>query len=247
MTSLICPAFISWDNVPHRTFLTALQVSSAHVYLTYPFVLSWSMLEAMSAGCLVIGSDTAPVREVIEPDHNGILVPFFAVNELAERVVEALQNPAKFVPMRQAARQYVIEHFDAERICVPQMRRLLQQEQEGPAQPEIPGKPRHALPIGCQHPPRRMSRSSQRKTGCAIHLLDVKRSPAELRAIRSWDGRGPSQAERPRARSSCALSNAAKRRRISFSSFSLAIVDATSPFLEGAPCLPKEIGYLEFM
>jgi glycosyltransferase involved in cell wall biosynthesis len=130
-------------HVPHRTFLTAMQVSSAHVYLTYPFVLSWSMLEAMSAGCLVIGSDTAPVREVIEPDCNGVLVPFFAVDELAERVVEALQTPAKFVPMREAARQYVIEHFDAERVCVPQMRRLLQQEQEIPAQPEAPVNSRH--------------------------------------------------------------------------------------------------------
>jgi glycosyltransferase involved in cell wall biosynthesis len=123
-------------HVPHQTFLKALQVSSAHVYLTYPFVLSWSMLEAMSAGCLVIGSDTAPVREVIEPDCNGILVPFFAVDELAERVVEALQNPVKFALVRGAARQYVIEHFDAERICVPQMRRLLQQQPETLAQPE---------------------------------------------------------------------------------------------------------------
>jgi glycosyltransferase involved in cell wall biosynthesis len=52
----------------------------------------------MSAGCVVIGSDTAPVREVIEPDRNGIVVPFFAVDELAERAVEALQNPAKFAP-----------------------------------------------------------------------------------------------------------------------------------------------------
>ena len=115
-------------NVPHQTFLRALQVSSAHVYFTYPFVLSWSMLEAMSAGCLVIGSDTDPLREVIEPDYNGILVPFFAVDELAERVIEALQNPAKFDLMRDAARRYAIEHFDAERICVPQMRRLLEQE-----------------------------------------------------------------------------------------------------------------------
>jgi glycosyltransferase involved in cell wall biosynthesis len=123
-------------RVSHQTFLKALQVSSAHVYLTYPFVLSWSMLEAMSAGCVVIGSDTPPVREAIEPDSNGILVPFFAVDELAERVIEALQNPVKFALMRDAARRYVIEHFDAERICVPQMRRLLQQDQEIPAQPE---------------------------------------------------------------------------------------------------------------
>jgi glycosyltransferase involved in cell wall biosynthesis len=127
-------------HVPHQTFLKALQISSAHVYLTYPFVLSWSMLEAMSAGCLVIGSDTAPVREVIAPDWNGIIVPFFAVDELAERVIEALQVPAKFVPLREAARQFVIEHFDAERICIPHMRRLLE-EQETPPQSEAPVRP----------------------------------------------------------------------------------------------------------
>jgi hypothetical protein len=130
-------------NVPHPTFLKALQISSAHVYLTYPFVLSWSMLEAMSAGCLVIGSDTAPVREVIDPDANGILVPFFAVDELANRIIEALQDPLKFTPMRKAARQHVIEHFNAEQICIPRMRRLL----EGPEVPisrklpEAPGRP----------------------------------------------------------------------------------------------------------
>lgn len=124
-------------RVPHQTFLKALQVSSAHLYLTYPFVLSWSMLEAMSAGCLVIGSDTAPVREVIEPDFNGILVPFFAVKELAERVIEALHNPAKFAPVREAARRYVMAHFDAERICVPRMRRLLHAEPARAAPPDV--------------------------------------------------------------------------------------------------------------
>jgi glycosyltransferase involved in cell wall biosynthesis len=124
-------------QLPYHAFRKALQISSAHVYLTYPFVLSWSMLEAMSAGCVVIGSDTAPVREVIEPDCNGILVPFFAVDELAERVIEALRDPAKFAPMRQTARQYVIENFDVERICLPQMRRLLEVEQETPARSEV--------------------------------------------------------------------------------------------------------------
>jgi hypothetical protein len=78
---------------------------------------------------------------VIEPDRNGILVPFFAIDELAERVIEALQNPVKFALVRNAARRYVIEHFDAERICVPQMRRLLDPEPETAAQPEVPIRP----------------------------------------------------------------------------------------------------------
>jgi glycosyltransferase involved in cell wall biosynthesis len=120
-------------RVPHQTFLKALQVSAAHVYLTYPFVLSWSMLEAMSAGCLVIASDTAPVREVVQDDETAILVPFFAVDQLAETVVEALQTPAKFLSMREAARRYVIEHFDAGRICVPRMRLLLDDGMSNPS------------------------------------------------------------------------------------------------------------------
>ena len=112
-------------GVPYQSFISALQVSSAHVYLTYPFVLSWSALEAMSAGCVVIGSDTPPVREVINAGENGVLVPFFAVDELAGRVIEALREPAKFASMRQAARRFVIDHYDAERVCIPRIRRLL--------------------------------------------------------------------------------------------------------------------------
>nr|WP_041358802.1 glycosyltransferase [Nitrobacter hamburgensis] len=112
-------------GVPYNTFIAALQVSSAHVYLTYPFVLSWSVLEAMSAGCLVIGSDTPPVREIISAGDTGVLFPFFAVDELAERVVEALQEPDRFNAIRESARRFVIEHYDAARICIPRMRQLL--------------------------------------------------------------------------------------------------------------------------
>ena len=69
-------------RLPYADYLRALQVSSVHVYLTYPFVLSWSLLEALSAGCLVVGSDTPPVREVLNDD-NGLLVPFFDTDQLA--------------------------------------------------------------------------------------------------------------------------------------------------------------------
>jgi glycosyltransferase involved in cell wall biosynthesis len=112
-------------HLGYPEYLALLQISSAHVYLTYPFVLSWSLIEAMSAGCVVIGSDTAPVREVIEDGHSGLLAPFFDTDGIADRVVEALETPSKFRQMRANARQHVLDNFDMERICLPKMIELM--------------------------------------------------------------------------------------------------------------------------
>ena len=79
-----------------------LQVSAAHVYLTVLFVLSWSMLEAMSAGCPVIGSATRPVQEVIEDAGNGLMVDFFSPEAIAARVIDALEHPSRYAPLRAA-------------------------------------------------------------------------------------------------------------------------------------------------
>lgn len=111
-------------RLPYRDYLSALQISSAHVYLTYPFVLSWSLLEALSAGCVVIGSDTAPVREVLDGE-NGLLVPFFDVEQIAERVIEVLANPDGFQAMRTHARQSIIDRYDLRRTCLPKMLALI--------------------------------------------------------------------------------------------------------------------------
>lgn len=122
---------IDWQRVhflgkiPYPSFLTILQISSVHVYLTYPFVLSWSMLEAMAAGCIVIASGTAPVQEVICDGKNGLLVDFFAHQTLATRVIEVLSDLAHFAPLRQAARQTIIEEYDLHRICLPAQLKLL--------------------------------------------------------------------------------------------------------------------------
>src|SRR5262249_3577263 len=116
-------------KLPREAYLSALQISSAHVYLTYPFVLSWSLLEAMSTGCVVIGSDTAPVREVID-DRNGMLVPFFDKDPLADRVREALDKPQRFRAMRAAARQFVVERYDAERLCVPRLVKAIRRSRD---------------------------------------------------------------------------------------------------------------------
>jgi glycosyltransferase involved in cell wall biosynthesis len=112
-------------RLPYSDYLRALQISSAHVYLTYPFVLSWSLLEAMSAGCLVIGSDTAPVREVLN-DQNGLLVPFFDNDQLSDRVIEALAFPHRFHSARLQARQTILDQYDLARICLPKMMAFVQ-------------------------------------------------------------------------------------------------------------------------
>jgi len=112
-------------HLPYLDYVRALQISSAHVYFTYPFVLSWSLLEAMSVGCVVIGSDTAPVREVIKDYQNGLLVPFFDVDRLAERVVGALAGRERHRGMRARARQTVLDRYDLARICLPGMMRFV--------------------------------------------------------------------------------------------------------------------------
>jgi glycosyltransferase involved in cell wall biosynthesis len=113
------------NRVPHNTLMALLRVSSAHVYLTVPFVLSWSMLEAMSLGALVIGSDTAPVREVITDGQNGLLVDFFKPAQLADRVCDVLADPGAFQHLRQSARQTVVDRYDFQSVSWPAYQKLL--------------------------------------------------------------------------------------------------------------------------
>ena len=118
---------VDWTRVhfvgklPYTEYLKVLKISACHVYLTYPFVLSWSMLEAMSVGCLVVASNTAPVTEVIEHEKNGLLVNFFDTQQLAEGIANVLKAPVDYEAMRQNARQTIIERFDLNSICLPTM------------------------------------------------------------------------------------------------------------------------------
>jgi glycosyltransferase involved in cell wall biosynthesis len=105
--------------------LDVLSISSAHVYYTYPFVLSWSVLEAMAAECLVIGSDTAPVREVIEDGANGILLDFFDHEALADTLIRACTERGSFRATRAAARRTVLDRYDRKRQSEPAWQRLI--------------------------------------------------------------------------------------------------------------------------
>jgi len=112
-------------SLPYKDYLKVLQVSSVHVYLTRPFVLSWSLLEALSTGCLVVASDTAPVREVIKNGVNGLLVDFFDTQAIANRIEEALDNVAQGFVLRQNARETVMAHYALAKL-LPQQLQLLQ-------------------------------------------------------------------------------------------------------------------------
>ena len=116
-------------KVPYDQFTALMQVSRAHAYLTYPFVLSWSMIEAMSAGAHVIGSATAPVQEVIQDGVNGTLVGFFDIAAWSVALIKALAQPEQFQTLRQAARQTALDRYD-QRLLLPQMVNFV--ERHGP-------------------------------------------------------------------------------------------------------------------
>lgn len=101
-------------------YLELLQISSLHLYLTVPFVLSWSFVEALAAGCLVLGSDVAPVREVLDDGVNGFLVDMRHPGEVAARAANLLEDRAGFAEIRRAARSSASDRFDLRRCLAAQ-------------------------------------------------------------------------------------------------------------------------------
>lgn len=112
-------------SLPYQEYLKVLQVSRAHCYLSYPFVLSWSMMEAMSAGCLVIGSATPPVQEILKDGENGLLFPFRDYHALAELAIDALARPARYQQLRHAARRHIVTEYDFNTVSLPRFLQLM--------------------------------------------------------------------------------------------------------------------------
>lgn len=112
-------------RLPYDAFMDVLNISTVHVYLTYPFVLSWSLLEAMSLEKTIIASDTPPVKEVIESGKNGLLVDFFNHKKLASRILEVLKNPDDYGGLSVNARQTIIEQYDLQRVILPKYDSLI--------------------------------------------------------------------------------------------------------------------------
>ncbi len=107
-------------RLPYEAFVRLMQVSRVHAYLTYPFVLSWSLIEAMSIGAAIVASRTAPVEEVIEDGVNGRLVDFFDVPGWSAALIRALAEPGSFLPLRAAARETARARYD-QAGCLPRI------------------------------------------------------------------------------------------------------------------------------
>lgn len=112
-------------NLAYDQFVKVLQVSSAHIYMTYPFVLSWSSIEAMALECRMVASDTEPVREIIQDGVNGRLFDFFNSKALVERVRETLKDKARSAEMAREGRRIALERYDFQSVCLPEWRAFL--------------------------------------------------------------------------------------------------------------------------
>ena len=111
--------------VKYNLLISILDIASVHVYLTYPFVLSWSMLESMALGGLVLGSKTSPVEEVIKHNKNGLLVDFFDHKSISRNINSILDKPDKYESMRIEARKTIIKDYDLHTKCLPEQLKII--------------------------------------------------------------------------------------------------------------------------
>lgn len=112
-------------QIPHEQLIRLYQISSAHIYLTYPFVLSWSVLEAMACGAAVIASDTGPCHDIIRDQQNGLLTDFWDVDALAAKMATYLENRAELTALREQARKTILNYFDL-RLCLDRQTTMLE-------------------------------------------------------------------------------------------------------------------------
>lgn len=106
-------------HIPYKFFIPVLQLSTVHVYLTYPFVLSWSLLEAMSAGCAIVASDTQPLKEAIVHNETGLLMNFFDPSSLVDCVIKLIESPSERQRLGNNARKFAQSNYDLQQVCLP--------------------------------------------------------------------------------------------------------------------------------
>jgi glycosyltransferase involved in cell wall biosynthesis len=111
--------FIFLDYVEPSVLSDILCLSDLHIYLTVPFVLSWSFFNALACGRVVLASDVDPVLEVIEPDKNGLVAPMFDTDALSEKALQVLKKPEEFRPLGEAARALMETHYSIDACLSP--------------------------------------------------------------------------------------------------------------------------------
>ena len=114
-------------HIEYKYFIPLLQLSTVHVYLTYPFVLSWSLLEAMACECAIVASNTEPLREAIIDEKMGLLVDFFNHEQLAKKVIHLLEHPELRKMYGKQAREFAVKNYDLKTVCLPKLVRLINQ------------------------------------------------------------------------------------------------------------------------
>jgi glycosyltransferase involved in cell wall biosynthesis len=112
--------FVFTGLMPTSSLAQLLAFTDLHIYLTVPFVLSWSLMDALACGATVLASDTAPVREMITHEHNGLLANFFDIEGLADAAGRVLDNPPEFRPLGQAGVKMIHERYSLD-VCLPRM------------------------------------------------------------------------------------------------------------------------------
>jgi glycosyltransferase involved in cell wall biosynthesis len=127
--------FVGW--LPEDKLVDLLSISDLHVYLTVPFITSWSMLDAMSCGCVVLASDQACTREYITHGRNGLLCDFFDAEGIAKQAIEVLKDPAAYRVLGHAARITVEEEYSLD-VCLPRIRKFFEDVvAKGPRTPSV--------------------------------------------------------------------------------------------------------------
>ena len=166
-------------RIPYATYVRMLQRSDAHVYLTYPFVASWSLREALASGCVVIGSDTPPVIEFIKHEHTGIVTPFFDVDRLGDTILTVLDDHLLSTRLRAQAREWAEANLampDYLAAYLDLIAGLVGDRAEGLVLPKKTG-----LPF---HDPRQSLKSKEARVRLAAASNDISFSQSQLRSAR---------------------------------------------------------------
>ena len=121
--------FLGW--LDYEKLIKLMQICTTHVYLSYPFVLSWSLLESMSCESIIIGSNTKPVKEVIKHNKTGLLVDFFDYKEISNAISSVLSSPKGFEKIRKSARDLIIDKFDLHKVSIPKYLELIERALDG--------------------------------------------------------------------------------------------------------------------